>query len=168
MKNIQYLGIAKAFPQDSKYFVETYFSDVLTLPSQSKDINQILSSRATAQVVNTKLIQTPIKISNEGQSLQGYKLLVELDFIQNLTYLEYALNYSCCVDNPVRYVTLKDTLKSVFIVLPCQICGEDVESLIRKNKFKVSTYIENISVQKISCREITSNIDIFIDVTFNL
>lgn len=168
MKNIQYLGTAKIFPKDSKYFAETYFSDVLEIPAQSKDMNQILSSRASAQVMNTKLIQTPIKISNEGQNLQGYKLLIELDFIQNITYLEYPLNCNCGIDNPVRYVTLKDTLKSIFIVLPCQIGGEDVESLIRKNKFKVTPYIENVSIQKISCREISSNIDIFVDVTFNV
>lgn len=168
MKNIQYLGIAKTFPTNSKYFAETYFSDVLRIPDNCRDMNQILSSRASAQIVNTKLIKTPIKISNEGQSLQGYKLLVELDFIQNITYLEYAFNCNCCVDNPVRYVTLKDTLKTIFIVLPCSICGEDVESLIRKNKFKVTPYIENVSIQQISCREFTSNIDIFVDVTFNI
>lgn len=168
MKNIQYLGICDKFPKNSKYFTETYFSDVLEIPECSKDINQILSSRATAQVINTKLIKTPIKISNEGQNLQGYKLLVEIDFVQNITYLEHELNYNCCIDNPVRYLTLRDTLKSVFIVLPCQICGEDVETLIRRNKFKVTPYVENVSLKKVSCREVASNIDVFVDVTFNI
>ena len=168
MKNIQYLGIAKTFPTNSKYFTETYFSDILQIPSQSKDISQILSSRASAQIVNSKIIKTPVKISNEGQNLLGYKLLVEIDIIQNLTYLEYALGCNCYSDNPVRYVTLKDTLKSVFVVLPCQIYGEDVESLIRRNKFKVIPYIENVSIQQISCREFSSNVDIFVDVTFNI
>ncbi|MGL4877021.1 hypothetical protein [Paraclostridium dentum] len=168
MKNIQYLGIAKTFPTNSKYFAETYFSDILKIPDCSKDMNQILSSKVSAHVLNTKLIQTPVKVSNEGQNLQGYKLLVEFEIIQNITYLEYALNCNCYVDNPVRYVTLKDILKSVFIVLPCKLCGEDVEGLIRKNKFKVTPYIENVSIQKISCREVASNVDIFIDVTFNI
>lgn len=168
MKNIQYLGIAKTFPNGSKYFTETYFSDVLRIPDNCKDMNQILSSRASTQILNTKLIKTPIKISNEGQNLQGYKLLVELDFIQNITYLEYPFNYNYSIDNPVRYVTLKDTLKTIFIVLPSSINGESVESLIRKNQFRVNPYIENVSIQQISNREFNSNIDLFIDVTFNI
>lgn len=162
------MGIAQSFPENSKYFAENYFSDVLEIPKQNKDINQILSVKASAKVLSTKLVETPIKISNEGQNLEGYKLLVELDLLQNITYLEYAINHNCCIDNPVRYLTLKDTLKSVFIVLPCQICGENTASLIRRNKFKVTPYIENISVQKISCRKISSTIDIFVDVTFNI
>ncbi|MGL4877016.1 hypothetical protein [Paraclostridium dentum] len=168
MSNINYTGIAQVFPSSSKYFTETCFCDVYTLPENNKNLGAILNVKSNIQVINTKLIETPIDISNEGQNLLGYKLIVELSLLHKLIYLEHPLAKYCFTKNPALSANLGNTLKSVFIILPCSICGVDTCKLIRKNAFTITPYIENISMQQIDARNIYSTMDVFIDVSFNI
>ena len=168
MSNINYTGIAQVFPYSSKYFTETCFCDVFSLPEASKSIGSILSVKSNVQVVSTKLIETPINISNEGQNLLGYKLIVELSLLHKLIYLEHPLAQYSCMKNPALSANLGNTLKSVFIILPCSICGVDTCKLIRKNAFTITPYIENICMQQIDGRNVYSTMDVFIDVSFNI
>lgn len=167
MANINYTGIAQTFPYSSKYFTETCFCDVFSLPESSRNLDTILTVKSQVKVVNTKLIETPIDISVEGQHLLGYKLIVELALVHKIIYLESPLIQYCCVKNPALSASLGDTLKSVFIILPCSVCGVDTCKLIRRNSFTITPYIENISMQKIDTRNIYSTMDVFIDVNFN-
>lgn len=168
MPNINCSIVAKSFPRDSKYFTETCFCELLELPKKSRSLCEIIKVNSDIEVTNTNLIETPIQISNEGQNLQGYKLIIELSIIHKLIYLEYPLVKCTCSNNPALCSNLGTALKSVFIVLPCTICGIDTCKLIRKNEFTVTPYIENISMQKVDCRHVYSTIDLFLDVTFNL
>lgn len=168
MSNINYTGIAQIFPTSSKYFTETCFCDVFSLPEGSKSLGTILSTKSNVQVVSTKLIETPVDISNEGQNLLGYKLIVELSLLHKIIYLERPLAQYSCLKNPALSANLGNTLKSVFIILPCSICGVDTCKLIRKNAFTVTPYIENISMQEVDPQNIYSTMDVFIDVSFNV
>lgn len=168
MSNINYTGIAQVFPNSAKYFTETCFCNVFSLPENSKSLGTILSTKSNVQVVSTKLIETPIDISNEGQNLLGYKLIVELSLLHKIIYLERPLSQNSCLKNPALSTNLGNTLKSVFIILPCSICGVDTCKLIRKNAFTITPYIENISMQEIDCRNIYSTMDVFIDISFDI
>lgn len=168
MSNINYTGIAQTFPYSSKYFTETCFCDVFTLPENSKSIGSILSVKSQVNIINTKLIETPIDISNEGQNLLGYKLIIELSLLHKIIYLERPLVQQSCLKNPALSADLGNVLKTVFVILPCSICGVDTCKLIRKNSFTVTPYIENVCMQQIDCRNIYSTMDVFIDVSFNI
>lgn len=168
MSKINYIGISQVFPCSPKYFTETCFFDVFTLPEDCKNINSVLSVNPSINVIGVNLIETPVEISYEGQQLLGYKLIVELSICHKIVYLEYPLVDNSCYDNPALNVDLGNNLKSLFVILPCSICGIDTCSLIRKKAFSVTPYIENMSVQVLDNRSIYFNMDIFINVLFDV
>lgn len=168
MSNINYLGISQVFPCEPKYFTETCFCDVFSLPEKNKNINTILSVNPTIDVLGINLIETPIEISNEGQHLLGYKLIVELSICNKIIYLEHPLVDDNCCNNPALSASLGNNLKSIFVILPCSICGVDTCSLIRKKAFNIKPYIENMSMQVMDNRTIYFTMDIFINVSFDV
>ena len=167
MSTINYTGIAKSFPETSKYFAETCFCDVFTLPENNKDIGSILTVKSQVNIINTTLVETPIDISNEGQNLLGYKLIIELGLLYKIIYVSTPLEEQCNMKNPVLSADLGNTLKTVFVVLPYSIRGIDTKKLIRTNAFKVTPYIEHVTMQIIDPRSVYSTMDVFIDVDFN-
>lgn len=167
MAIINYTGIAKQFPYSSKYFTETCFCDVFTLNENSKNIGSILNVKSQVNIINTTLVETPIDISNEGQNLLGYKLIIELSLLYKLIYTETPLEQQCNMKNPVLSADLGNILKTVFVILPCSIVGIDTCKLIRTNSFKITPYIENVTMQLIDCKNVYSTMDVFVDVNFN-
>ena len=168
MSKVNYIGISQVFPCSPKYFTEKCFSDVFTLPENYKDINTILSVNPSISVINSNLIETPIEISYEGQQLLGYKLIVELSICNKIFYLEHPLIDDNCIDNLVLSADLGNNFKSVFIILPNSICGLDTLSLIRRRAFTVTPFIENMSMQVLDNRNTYFNMDVFLNVFFDV
>ena len=58
------------------------------------------------------------------------------------------------------------TMKSVFIVVPSEIEGTPIGTLLNQNKVVVTPYIEDIFAMQRDNRTIFKNITMLVDVTF--
>lgn len=157
---VEGIGIATSFPKDPKYFTQLSIPETLTLPSQKPDMEQLLSVTVDAVIESVKLIDTPIALSNEGQYLSGCKLVIELKLREKVKYV---------ADEPTQTVHAahyENVLKSIFVILPCEVNGESVRNLLARKKIVVTPYIEDIYAEMVDKRTIFKNITVFVDVKF--
>lgn len=144
-------------PQTSQYFKEELISKVLQIPSQKPDIERVLDVMVSASVENTKLIETPIGMSNEGQNLSGIKLVVEVRVKQKVLYVAEE-------DTQSVHASHFETLHSLFVILPNQVDGSDICNLFRANRLSINPFIETNTFRALDCRNIYSSLMIFLDV----
>jgi hypothetical protein len=161
MKNlVEGIGIATSFPENPKYFTQLSIPETLTIPEPKPDMEQLLSVAVDAVVESFKLIDTPIALSNEGQNLSGCKLIIELRLREKVKYV---------ADEPTQTVHaahFENVLKSIFVVVPCEINGVSVKQLLSRNKVVITPYVEDIYAEMLDKRTIFKNITIFVDVKF--
>lgn len=154
------VGIAKDLPEKVTYFQEACLLEDLSVPSEKPDIDNIISVMVDAQIMDYKLIETPIALSYEGQNLSGQKLVVEVILHEKVRYV---------ADSPCQSIHAfhnSDTMKSLFVVIPSEIDGVRVCDLIRKRKFSVTPYVEDIYSIKKDCRTVTNYVTLLVDVKF--
>ncbi|MCX7951756.1 MAG: hypothetical protein N2594_07380 [Clostridiales bacterium] len=157
---VEGIGIATTFPKDPKYFTQLSIPETITIPSPKPDMEQLLSVTVDAVIESIKLIDTPIALSNEGQYLSGCKLVIEIKLREKIKYV---------ADEPTQTVHaahFENVLKSLFVIVPCEINGQSTKNLLSKNKVVVTPYIEDIYAEMIDKRTIFKNITLFIDVKF--
>lgn len=159
---VELIGIADSLPENPMYFKEIAIPETVTIPCQKPDIEQLLSAMVDPEIISVRLVETAKAISDEGQNLSGCKLVVELRLKQKIKYV---------ADEPTQSVHVAEfltKLKSVFVVIPCQINGNEVCELIRRNRITVTPYVEDIFVQMRDKRTVFKNITLLLDVTFRL
>ncbi|GFP74494.1 DUF3794 domain-containing protein [Clostridium fungisolvens] len=157
---VEGIGIATSFPEDPKYFTQLSIPETLIIPKPKPDMEQLLSVAVEAVVESTKLIETPIALSNEGQNLSGCKLIVEIKLREKVKYV---------ADEPTQTVHAahyENVLRSVFIIVPCEVNGQPVRNLLSRKKVVVTPYIEDIYAEMVDARTIFKNITIFVNVKF--
>lgn len=157
---VEGIGVATSFPNNPKYFTQVSIQETLCLPQPKPDMEQLLSIAVEPIVESVKLIDTPIALSNEGQNLSGCKLIIELKLREKVKYV---------ADEPTQTVHAahyEDILKSIFIVVPCDIEDVSVRKLLEKNRVIVTPYIEDIYGEMVDKRTIFKNITVFVDVKF--
>ncbi len=137
-KNINYIGISKNLPKNIKYFKEDIFTTMI--PIKSHNIDEIISISLDHKIVSTKIINTDIRVSNEGQRLTGKKFLIELNII-------FRIKYTSSNIKKYIYVLNYKTPKVIYIVLPTEVNNESINTIIRKNKFKIDFFVEDIYAQ---------------------
>jgi hypothetical protein len=145
---IEYSGIAECLPQNPCSFKQFTLQENLMLSHNKPDIEQILKVMAEVIITNTRVIKTPVATSLEGQTLTGWKLIVEGEVSQKI---EYVANLS---DQPV-YAAHFNTLFSSFIILP--------ECFKISSSVNVTGYIEDIFVTQYDKRNIFKNVTILLD-----
>jgi hypothetical protein len=163
---VEGIGIADTLPTNPAYFTETSIYEVVCLPEQKPDIEQLISVMADIEVVSTKIIHTPVDITSpEGQHLSGCKLSFELLIRQKIKYV---------ADEPTQSVHaahFETTMASVFVVVPCQVVTAPgvtvpISDLLRQGRVVVTPYIEDIYGDQRGKRCIFKNITLLLDVTF--
>lgn len=157
---VEYIGIADTLPTNPQYFTEVAIPETLQIPCQKPPMEQILTVMAEAKVVSTRLVETDKAISDEGQKLSGCKLVIELRLHEKVKYV---------ADEPTQSVHVAEyesQYKSVFVVIPCQIDGTNVCELIRRNRYNVNVYIEDIYAEMTGPKTIFKNITVLVDVVF--
>lgn len=152
-----YLSGQNVFPKNPKYFKEEIVSEILTIPCQKPNMERISKIIVSPEVINTRLIETEIGYSNEGQNLAGYKLVIELNIKEKVTYVADEKTQSV-------HAAHFENMKSIFVILPKEINGENICELIRSNRFQVTPYIEAVKWTMLDCRNIHKCIMLFIDV----
>lgn len=73
--------------EDTKNFKQTNIDLQLCLPECKPDIEQVVRVKIDKEIINTKIIKTPVGTSLEGQIVTGYKALVMADLIVKVTYV---------------------------------------------------------------------------------
>lgn len=157
---VEGIGISTSFPENPKYFTQLSIPETLIIPEPKPNMEQLISVAVDPVVETMKLIETPIALSHEGQSLSGCKLIIELKLREKVKYV---------ADEPTQTVHAahyENVLKSIFIIVPCEINGVSVRNLLAKERIIVTPYIEDIYAEMVDGRTIFKNITIFINVRF--
>lgn len=145
---IEYSGIADVFPSDPKAFKQLTVQENLTIPSVKPDVEQILRVIAEVVIEDTRVIKTPVSVSEEGQILTGYKLLIEGELVQKIEYV---------ADEPTQSVHAAHFRIpfSTFIILPYDFTEGSQVSVV--------PYIEDIYVQQLDNRNLFKNVLLFLN-----
>lgn len=154
---VQGIGVADSFPTDPKYFTQLSIPETLTIPQPKPDMEQLLSIAVDPVIESIKLIETPIALSNEGQNLSGCKLIIELRLREKVKYV---------ADEPTQTVHaahFENVLKSIFIVVPCEVNGVPIRTLLSRKRIVVKPYVEDIYGEMLDSRTVFKNITIFVD-----
>ena len=146
-------------PKNSMYFKEEEISEVLTIPCQKPDIENILSVIVSPEVEDLRIIETEVGTSNEGQVLTGSKLVIEIRMKEKVTYVADEQTQSV---HAAHY----ENLKSFFVIVPNQIDGNDVCVLLRSIRISVNPHIEAVHTRILDKRTIFKCVLLFIDVKF--
>lgn len=117
------------------------------LESGKFDIFDINDLKADVRVKNFHIVKTPTSISNEGQILSGYKLIVQGVITQSLEYVSDYFNQG------LKTSTFESVFSS-YIVLP--------NNFPIHSKLKVESTIEDIYYYKIDSRHFFENISLLI------
>lgn len=152
------LGIAKTFPQNPLYFKEIMLEDELVIPKAKPDIEGIVSITSDIQIVSTRIVSTDQKRSLEGQNLSGCKLIIELKQIDILVYTANEPTQS------LHSAHYESSMNSVFVIVPCQINGVDIQTLLDECRLKVNTYIEDVCVKVKDLRTAKKCLVLFINI----
>ncbi|MBW6410130.1 hypothetical protein [Clostridium weizhouense] len=137
----------KLLPSQVKYFKEEIINEILTIISEKPNIERILNVVVDPKIVSMKLIETEEGYSNEGQRLAGYKLIIELNIKEKITYVADEKTQSV-------HVAYFENMKSLFIVLPKEINCINTCELFRSNRIFVTPYVEAVKARKLDCRNI--------------
>lgn len=154
------IGVSDQMPETVKYFQEVNIIENLVIPDQKPNMEKLSSVIISPKVTATKLITTPVALSYEGQNLSGYKLIVELSLEEKIKYVAAMPNQA------IHAAHFNSIMKSVFVVVPEMYNGERVCDLIRKNRFSVTPYVEDIYAVMKDCRNIYKCITLLVDVKF--
>lgn len=147
-------------PEYVKYFTEITFTELLEIPYEKPDVEKLLSVMVSADVISEKLIDTPVAKSYEGQVLSGRKLIVEVKLREKV---KYVANKQCQSVHSAHY---DDVIKSVFVIVPEEIDGVKVSDLIRRRKYSITPYLEDVYAVMRDCRTIYKCVTLLVDVKF--
>lgn len=157
---VEGIGVADSLPENPKYFTELSVSEALSIPYKKPDMEQLLSIMVDPQVISVRLVETPVALSNEGQNLSGCKLGIELKLREKVNYVADERTQSVYVAH------FENILKSVFVVVPCEIDGKLTRDLLRQRKVSVTPYIEDIYGEMRDERTIFKHLTVLVDVKF--
>ena len=124
-------------------FKEFSLSEILDLPFSSCESGHILKTTAKVNILNKKLIKTPVASSVEGQVLTGLKIGIEGEVCTKVTYASDINNQSIHVLNYKTTFYISTTVPSYI---------KSVDS-IRSN-----VYVENISIEEYSDNAVCENL----------
>lgn len=146
-------------PKEALYFKEEEICEILEIPCQKPDIENILSVIVSPEIENLRIVETEVGRSNEGQVLTGSKLVLEIKLREKITYVADEATQSV-------HSAYYENLKSFFVIIPNEIDGENVCELLRANRISVNPYIEAVHARMLDCRTIFKCVLLFIDVKF--
>ena len=137
---------------DIRRWTQIFVPEVLCIPHQKPDIEQLLSVSAVVEIISQHVVRTPgddhMTFTNEEcTDLTGKKLIIE-------GILQQKIVYAAAVEEQSVHSAHFDVPFSAFIVLAPN------DPLSRK--FKISSCIEDIFVTNITPRKIFKNVTLVI------
>lgn len=160
---VEGIGIADDFPVHPHFFTQIAIPEVVVIPEQKPNIEQLISVMVDIDIESTRIINTPVGTSNEGQHLTGKKLSIEILIKQKIKYV---------ADEPTQSVHaahFDKKMASIFIIVPTTFDINGVtytlEELWEAGRITVTPYIEDIYGELKDKRTIFKNITLLLDVT---
>lgn len=129
-------------------FKQTFIDTILQVPDVKPDIENIIDVDAKFICTNTKIIDTPVGTSHEGQNLTGKKLVINGKLCITVTYVAE-------VETQTVHTAHFEICVCEYIVIPN---GTNLDCNINP-----SVYIEDIFFEKINCRQLFTNIVFMIE-----
>lgn len=167
-QGVEGIGISLNLPHlcQNSLFTQVAIPETVKIPDVKPDMEELLSVMVEAKIVSLRIINTPKGTSQEGQTLTGKKLSIELELNQKVKYI---------ADEPTQSVHSAHFTKkvtSIWIVVPETVKdknGRDVkiETLLAQGKLLVTPYIEDIYGEQLDKRTIFKNIIVLINVTLD-
>lgn len=158
--DIEIVGLCDEFPDNTQgSFTQLKVPEVVTIPEQKPDIEQVIQILVEAKITNLRLIETPVGVSEEGQILTGEKLVIEGKIHQKVIYVADVSDGS----QPVHSAEF-DVPFSTFVVVPKCYIG-----LIKPGKediINVQACIESVFIEQINSREVIKSSMLFINAIF--
>ncbi|MGL5354553.1 MAG: hypothetical protein ACRDA5_14735 [Clostridium sp.] len=133
-------------PNEIKYFTEDYINSCISIPNYLESIKTLLSLFIDIKILSVKLCPTDTLVSNEGQVLTGFNLLINYSIKKNLKYISN--NYP---NNPLFY-SFATPYNYCSIALPSTINGVHIEHIINSKSYSISYYLENVDLEVIDER----------------
>lgn len=130
-------------------FKQISIDDNLCIPEVKPDMEEINDVKVRAEVINCHVISTPKIISNEGQALSGYKLVLR-------GVLKHLVEYTADTPEQSVHSAHYDIPFSTFIILP--------ENYTPGSKLDVDTTIEDVYFKMINCRCFFKNVTLLVNV----
>lgn len=159
LNGIKYNGISLAFPENIKYFTDFMVNRQLIVDKCKPNINTITASSIQVTISKVSLINTQIKRSFEGQHLSGKKLIVDTQILINTKYI----GGEDIIDMYIERILI---LKHISIVVPAEVNGNKIEDIVRKDKFSITPYVENVLCEKKGSNVIDITASILLNVEF--
>ncbi|MGL4107558.1 DUF7507 domain-containing protein [Clostridium sp. LP20] len=129
-------------------FKQFNIEENLIIPAIKPNIEEIEDVKATIEILKYYVIKTPNVISNDGQILTGFKLIVHGIINEIVEYT--ALNEEQSVHSAHFAIPF-----TTFIVLPKDSCN-----IVNR---KINAAIENIYFKKVDCRSFFTNATVLLD-----
>lgn len=117
--------------------------ELLKIPCQKPDVESVLSTIVDIEIVNARVIKTLTGLSNEGQNLTGWKLIIEGVLNQKIEYV--ALLPEQSVHSAHFSVPF-----STFIILP--------EDFVEGTELEVEGFVEDVYTILIDPRTVFKNV----------
>lgn len=141
-QSIEYIGVESCNSSNYQYFKQFNKEQIIKIPAQKPDIEQLVKVWAEAAYLNQTIVRTPVGTSLEGQIMTGYKLFVTGEIKVRYQYV------SCYAEQSVHTAEGIVALCE-YVVLPSDFCeSQEIFSRI---------VIEDIYSQKIDGRSINNN-----------
>jgi Tol biopolymer transport system component len=140
---VEIVGLSAEYPVNSTTFKQFQVQHILEVPPEKLDIKKIIRVTVSGEVLSTRIIETPQAVSNEGQRLTGYKMMVEGKLIQKIEYIADNIEESF---HELKFIKPF----SNYIMLEENTCYE--ESL------NVEVHIEDVYVRELDARKIFNNV----------
>ena len=136
-----------------KNWTQLFIPEVLCVPNQKPDIEEIMSVTARVEIISQRVVKTPGTTGNYNQEftfLTGKKLIIEGVLRQKVIYT---------ADLPEQSVHCAhfDVPFSAFIIIP--------NTIPITAKFLIETCIEDVYISSCSKRQIFKNVTLFIKAT---
>lgn len=147
---VEFVGINDVYPCHSKAFKQLQVQEIVEIPHQKPDIEQITRVTVEGKALTTKIVNIPKAISYEGQRLTGYKLIIEGQLVQKIEYI--AAN-----DKQSMHSAEFTKLFSSFIMLKDNICNIDASD--------IAIFIEDVYALQLNNRKIFKNVMLLVSLT---
>jgi len=127
----------------SDSFKQTTIDINLCTPEQKPDIEQVVKVSIKTNIDKSTIVKTPVGISEEGQEITGFKILLMGEFIVKIAYVanvESQSMHSFHVIVPFcEYIVMPKDFSPLSVVTP-------------------EVYVEDIYVRQLNCRCLFGNI----------
>ncbi|EJO5349519.1 hypothetical protein NRP93_003698 [Clostridium botulinum] len=156
---INYLYEENNKMEPREFFSSFNFFEKFKIDNKKVKINNIVSIINQAEIVYSKVIDTPKGISYEGQFLSGKAIIFLIRIKQKMLYEANNNNKSVCVIKNELY-------KYAYTVIPELVEGTDPRRLLKKKLLQYDVKIEESWAKNLSYYSVFNNLNIKLEVRF--